>query len=178
MKQTEHKPELIVIAGPNGSGKTSVTKMFIKFIFDGADRFPNCRPKGFCHGFRYICIGFKAAGAQIRADGGLDIGRIAAEIRHHGLYGFAGNVSGCATPPGVTSAYSAAYGIVKQNGSAVGGEYHQGCAGGIGNEGITNGGCPLDHVLSPIFPAHGNDAVGMDLLCKHQLHGVKTKGFT
>ena len=29
MKQTEHKPELIVIAGPNGSGKTSVTKMFL-----------------------------------------------------------------------------------------------------------------------------------------------------
>lgn len=29
MTATEHKPELIIIAGPNGSGKTSVTQKFL-----------------------------------------------------------------------------------------------------------------------------------------------------
>ena len=29
MVKEGHKPELIVIAGPNGSGKTSVTKRFL-----------------------------------------------------------------------------------------------------------------------------------------------------
>lgn len=29
MAKTEHKPELIVIAGPNGSGKTSITQKFL-----------------------------------------------------------------------------------------------------------------------------------------------------
>jgi len=29
MAKTEHKPELIVIAGPNGSGKTSITRKFL-----------------------------------------------------------------------------------------------------------------------------------------------------
>ena len=29
MATTEHKPELIIIAGPNGSGKTSVTQKFL-----------------------------------------------------------------------------------------------------------------------------------------------------
>ena len=29
MGNTEHRPILIVIAGPNGSGKTSVTKRFL-----------------------------------------------------------------------------------------------------------------------------------------------------
>ena len=29
MVKTEHRPELIIIAGPNGSGKTSVTQKFL-----------------------------------------------------------------------------------------------------------------------------------------------------
>lgn len=29
MATTEHKPELIIIAGPNGSGKTSITQKFL-----------------------------------------------------------------------------------------------------------------------------------------------------
>lgn len=29
METTEHKPELIIIAGPNGSGKTSITQKFL-----------------------------------------------------------------------------------------------------------------------------------------------------
>ena len=29
MATTKHKPELIIIAGPNGSGKTSVTQKFL-----------------------------------------------------------------------------------------------------------------------------------------------------
>ena len=29
MAITEHKPELIIIAGPNGSGKTSITQKFL-----------------------------------------------------------------------------------------------------------------------------------------------------
>ena len=29
MVKTEHRPELIIIAGPNGSGKTSVTTKFL-----------------------------------------------------------------------------------------------------------------------------------------------------
>lgn len=29
MAKSEHKPELIIIAGPNGSGKTSITKKFL-----------------------------------------------------------------------------------------------------------------------------------------------------
>ena len=29
MGTSEHKPELIIIAGPNGSGKTSVTQKFL-----------------------------------------------------------------------------------------------------------------------------------------------------
>ena len=29
MDSAEYKPELIIIAGPNGSGKTSVTKRFL-----------------------------------------------------------------------------------------------------------------------------------------------------
>ena len=29
MSKETHKPELIIIAGPNGSGKTSVTKRFL-----------------------------------------------------------------------------------------------------------------------------------------------------
>lgn len=29
MENTDHKPELIIIAGPNGSGKTSITQKFL-----------------------------------------------------------------------------------------------------------------------------------------------------
>lgn len=29
MVETVHKPEMIVIAGPNGSGKTSITQKFL-----------------------------------------------------------------------------------------------------------------------------------------------------
>lgn len=29
MVKTEHRPELIIIAGPNGSGKTSITQKFL-----------------------------------------------------------------------------------------------------------------------------------------------------
>ena len=31
MVKEGHKPELIIIAGPNGSGKTSVTKRFLYY---------------------------------------------------------------------------------------------------------------------------------------------------
>ena len=34
MGKEGHKPELIVIAGPNGSGKTSVTKRFLHYEWE------------------------------------------------------------------------------------------------------------------------------------------------
>lgn len=41
MVTTEHKPELIIIAGPNGSGKTSITQKFLHHEWAGGTTYIN-----------------------------------------------------------------------------------------------------------------------------------------
>ena len=78
--------------------------------------------QGFQHGIGDIGIGFKAARANVGADGGPYIGRIAAEGTNHGSDGFSSNIRGSAAPAGMDSAHRPGYRVMEQYGGAVGGK--------------------------------------------------------
>ena len=88
------------------------------------------------HGVDDDLAHFVAAGADARADGGQQLGRVAAELRLHGPHQRPRQVGHRPLPTGVAQTDGAMNGVVEQDGRAVGETHGQDAAGLVGDEAV------------------------------------------
>ena len=154
-------------AEPQGVGFLQVDVVFAaETVF--INKFPHLAAQGIQQRIGDVGIGFEAALADVGADGGVDVVRIAAVFPDHGFHGLLDNAGGGAAPAGMDRAHSPGDGIVEEDGGAVGGEDHQTHAGLIGNQGITLGIFMMVQT-DVVGTAHPADDVGMGLMAQHQI---------
>ena len=124
-------------------------------------------PQSGQHGIGYIVVGFKAAGADARAESNMEIGGIGAVSRLHGMNRFFHNSGRAATPTGVDSAHSAGYRIVKQEIAAVGGKDEQGQVGVVGDQSVRSVAPFPEQPLSGVLRRADTDGGFMNLAAQN-----------